>query len=356
MRDYYLSVINGTRSTWDAVIFAAILRVVSWGYAAAVMAMRWGYQSGLLRSYDLGRPVISVGNLSWGGTGKTPVVTWIVKHCLDRGVNPVILTRGYMPQRPADAPLESDEADLLRDIFHGAVPVIAQKDRVQAALRVPADYVHHLFILDDGFQHWRVRRDLNIVVIDAMNPFGNRALIPRGILREPLRALRHADMIVLTRTDFGRNHLSGIRRILKRWACGVPVIQTIHAPSGCYNLRTGEPRDLSSLMTQEAWLISGIGNPQGFEQTARELGVAVAGHWVFEDHHVYQDSDFDEIHRELLARDVPCLITTAKDAIKLEPLLDRIDPGISLIVLEVEITVTDGAEELNRAVDTIVIH
>jgi len=353
MRNYYLSVITGTRSTWDAVIFAAVLRIVSWGYALAVTGLRWCYRSGLLRSYDLGRPVISVGNLSWGGTGKTPVVTWIVRNCLAQGRNPVILTRGYMPRGSEGGVMESDEGDLLREIFHGAVPVIAQKDRVQGALRVPADYAHHLFVLDDGFQHWRVQRDLNIVVIDAMNPFGNGAVIPRGILREPMLALRSADVIVMTRTDLGQDHVPEIQRRVNRWAPGIPVIRTVHAPSGCYDLRTGEVLDLSSLSGQEAWLVSGIGNPDSFEQTVRGLGVEVKEHRVFADHYVYQNSDIDDINRGLNARQESCLITTAKDATKLEPLLDRLNSEISLIVLEVEIKVTDGEEELSRAVDHI---
>lgn len=347
MRDYYLAIIHEERKGFIPLVLCAILRFLSWIYISIVAMIRFFYQQGFLRSYDLGRPVISVGNITWGGVGKTPLVEYLVRECLADGKKPVVLMRGYMSKSNGN---HSDEAQLLRQAFNDKVPVIAQKDRVQAAFKVPSDYAHDLFILDDGFQHWRVKRDLNIVVIDSMNPFGNGAVIPRGSLREHFWALSQADIVVLTKCDFGEKNFQNINEKLKRYCPHAKVVKSIHQAKGFIDLKTGDYLELSSLAGQSALLVSGIGNPQGFDEIIKGLDIDVRDHLVYPDHHVYTKFDLEHIFYELKKNELAVLIVTSKDAVKFKLLMEYVSEKVMILVLNIEIVIQEGEQVLSNEI------
>ncbi len=326
MREYYLSIILGQQKGWIAGFLRGLLRGVSWIYGGIVMGLRWAYKHNILKSYDLGRPVISVGNMTWGGVGKTPLVQRLAQECLNFGKNPVVLMRGYMPD----------------------------KDRVQGALKVPANYGHDIFILDDGFQHWRVRRDLEIVVIDAMNPFGNGAVIPRGTLREPLAALKNADVCVISKADLGARHIEGIRKTLARFCPQAVIIEAVHQPCGSYDLRTHREVELPA--GRPLILVSAIGSPEGFEQTVKKLSCDVKDHIVFPDHHAYGPKDIQGILKVVDREGALGIVTTAKDSVKLREFLHFIPESVDVVVLKIGIKFLQGEEVLSDVIRSACIH
>src|SRR3989344_3685960 len=192
MRKYFYSLMTDRIHTPVAKAIQGVLWLFSILYGVVVRALVLIYKFRLAPSCRLGKPVISIGNITLGGVGKTPLVECVVRFLKDKGLEPVVLIRGY----GADKQVGSDEAKLLEESLPG-IPVLVGANRVKNARDFLTRNAADVFVLDDGFQHWRLRRDLDIVAINATNPFGNRHLLPRGILREPLSALRRADIFVL---------------------------------------------------------------------------------------------------------------------------------------------------------------
>jgi len=364
MREYYLSLIEERRQGGVAIILRGLLRACCWVYGGIVTALRWVYRQGVLRTYDLGRPVISVGNMTWGGAGKTPITEWIVHQLLAVGKKPVILMRGYMSKKKGDghffrrekkcpSPFLSDEAQLLNQTFGGLVPVIVNRDRVQGALRVPPNYPYDVFVLDDGFQHWRVRRDLDIVAIDTTNPFGNGAVLPRGILREPLSALKWAKVCVLTKADIGADNIPQIRHIIQERNPDAVIVETVHQPQCVYDLRSGEKFGVAHIGGRPAVLVSGIGSPFGFEQTVKNVGTDVRHHMVYPDHYCYTEKDIQDIIFQVERQGSACVLTTDKDAVKLRGLMTHVPEHIEVFVVTVKISVVKGEEDFRHAIRSV---
>jgi len=317
-----------------------ILRLPALLFGAAARLRGFLYARRLLRIRRLDTPVVSVGNLSSGGTGKTPAVVWIARVLIAAQGRPGILSRGYR-RRAGES---SDEARLLARLLPG-VPHVENPDRVAGGSRLEELGVDAI-LLDDGFQHRALARDLDIVLVDATRPWGLPpppgggapvcALLPRGLLREPPRALARADALVLTRCEAVPGEVLGaLRRELEELAPGRPLALARHAPSGLRTLG-GEARELAELRGREVDLVSGIGNPEAFQATVAELGAEVAAHRVFDDHHHFQPGDFEGLGTRA------CLVT-AKDAVKLE----GIAPPETL-VLDVELAFLEGEDALRE--------
>lgn len=355
MRAYYLSVINGNRRGIVAAILRLVLRACSWIYCMIVVVRRWAYRVGLFRSYHLTGPVISVGNITWGGVGKTPLVIWLAEEIMARGKKPAILMRGYMPQKNATDSDESDEAQMLRRMFHGQVAVLVHKDRVYGASQLPADDATRIFLLDDGFQHLRVHRDLNIVVIDAMNPFGNAAMIPRGSLREPLSVLRHADICVFSKTDMAPKAVAGIRQRIADVSPHALVVEAAHEPKRFCHLRTGEIHDLVYVQDRPVILLSAIGSPQGFEHTVKNLGADIKEHVIYGDHFYYHEADMRRIVQCAQKNNVTDIVTTAKDGVKLTALLKFLPAEMNIFSLEIAMRILKGEGALHDAIGSVLV-
>jgi tetraacyldisaccharide 4'-kinase len=314
------------------------------------------YTRHLLPSHGVGVATISVGNIVAGGTGKTPMIVWLAHELASRGRRPGIVSRGY--RAPGESNTDdggggncNDEARMLNDMLPGVLHV-QDRNRVAAARQL-AEVGIDTILVDDGFQHRRLKRDVDIVLVDALRPFGLpapetgvdpvKAFLPRGLMREPLSALQRADVIVLTRVDtVSGESLDRLESQLRTAAPGVPIVHSQHRATSLR--RADGPRHLSELRGVEVDLISGIGNPGAFERTVRDLGGKVISHRAFADHHAFSSEDLAGLGAE---RPV---LTTAKDAARLSLLADVQAPE-PLWILDVEIAMVQNEEALLTVLD-----
>ena len=328
-----------------------LLRLPAALYGAATGIRGALYDRGWLPVERLDVPVVCVGNLTAGGTGKTPMVAHVVRALQARGHRPGLLSRGYGgradDRRKGGA---NDEGALLAALLPG-VPHVFEADRASGGRRLVERGVDAI-VMDDGFQHRRLVRDLDLVLVDATRPWGLpapedggapvRALLPRGLLRESPRALTRAGALVLTRTDqVEAAALDALDAELERLAPGLPRLRAVHRPRRLVSVSGGE-RALDALRDAEVDLVSGIGNPEAFERTVEELGARVTEHRRFPDHHAFGAGDVAG-----LGAGGRALVTTAKDAVKLA----RLAPDA--LALEVELELVAGAPVLDALLDAL---
>ena len=252
----------------------------------------------------MGVPVLSVGNLTLGGTGKTPLVRWIARWFHERGVRVAVVSRGY----GASGGQPNDEAlELRKSLPH--VPHLQNPDRVAAARSAIEKFQSQLIVLDDGFQHRRLARDLDIVLLDALAPFGFGHVFPRGMLREPVDGLRRADVVILSRAD----HLDPAERAalwqtVRRCAPQAAGAEVIHAPRRLISA-AGAEMPLDSVRGQSVAAFCGLGNPAGFRHTLETCGCRVVGFREFSDHHQYTPADLDALAAWAAGLDArPCCV------------------------------------------------
>ncbi len=330
-------------------IFARCAGVLLWPmgrlYCALMRCRRAMYRWGWLPSQTVGVPVICVGNLTVGGTGKTPMVAWLIRQLTETGYCPAVLTRGYKSVAGI-----SDEATLLTKL--SSVPVIVNPDRVAGAKQAIAQGAN-ILVMDDGFQHLRLRRDVNIVLIDAIEPFGGGpipgAVLPAGRMREGLSALADADVIVFTRTD--RAPAERVADLWSRIAEIAPNAQlatAVHKPTAVID-ETGNEHPAETLAGKKVFLFCGLGNPQAFQQTAAGLKANVVGTRWFSDHANYTPADVQTLLAEAKDCDAEFLLTTQKDGVKL-PAAATCPP---IRQLAVEMDITDGSPELIDLLDAL---
>ena len=320
---------------WDRMLLSPWrwLLLPGWLAYRPVVALRnAAYDRGLAPVQRATVPVISVGNLAVGGTGKTPVVAWLAERLRARGHRPAILMRGYRGHGAAN-----DEARMLG----GAV--VCDPDRVRGAARAVAEGATCV-LLDDGFQHRRLHRDLDLVLIDATRPWGGGGVLPLGLLRESLADVRRAHALIITRSD--QVDPVALAHITARLAApGRPLLYARHAPVALTPLMGGASRPPSALAGQAVVLASGLGNPDGFERTARALEWRVIEHARFPDHHAYTAAEAIALG-ELATRHAATLVVTAKDAVKLVPF------GLAAEVLSVAAGIDPAGEAaLDRLLD-----
>ncbi len=334
-----------------------ILAPVGVLYSAVTRARLALYRRGALRVHKTNAPVVSVGNITTGGTGKTPLVEWVARAAAREGRKPCVLTRGYGREDAgkrvlvsdgermlADAREGGDEPRLLAENLRGVAAVVSDRDRVSAARWAAEHLKSDLFILDDGFQHLRLARDLDLVAVDATNPWGGGRLLPTGRLREPLAGLGRADLIILTRTEQAADAHS-LRKQAERLSGGRPVILSRTRTKAVRLLDetmvTGNdleaPSHPSSLIPHPFAAFCAIGNPLAFFAHLRADGFTLNHTRTFPDHYVYKQSDVDALVNEAKRRGACALVTTAKDAVKLRSL----NFELPCYVLEIELTFDD---------------
>ena len=289
------------------------LRLLSGLYGTAVAARNLAFDVGLRRAHRADVPVVSVGNLTTGGTGKTPVVAWIANWLVEQNKTPVILSRGYraLPESVNDEKLVLDQ--LCPGVAH-----LQDPDRVASAEVAVVEHEAGVLVLDDGFQHRRLHRDLDVVLIDALNPFGYDALLPRGLLRESVGALRRADLVLLTRADQCSDDVrAGIRESVVTIAPDVPCLGVSFRPRR-YADSAGETLSLEALAGAHAVAFCGIGNPEAFEQTLTDSGLLVRRLVPFGDHHHYDADDLARLAEIVESLEgITAVVTTQKDLVKL---------------------------------------
>ncbi len=311
-------------------------------YAQITSLRRKMYASGTLSSKAAGVPVIAVGNITTGGTGKTPMVAWIVSQLQQMGAKPAVLMRGYKSKGGL-----SDEAELLSQT--AGCNVIANPDRVKGAATAVADGANVL-VMDDGFQHLKLKRDLDIVLIDATCPFGFGHVLPRGLLREPLRALSDADAIVITRCEAAEeNELASLREKLAKLAPGTSLHEAVHQPLHFIG-PGGEQHPLTAIDGRKVFELCGIGNPGAFIATLKNLGVRTVGRAILTDHVEYSPQVIEPIRDELAICQPELIVTTQKDYVK----IPDVEFACDMWQLVVEMQLTCAAEKLVEKLRSVI--
>jgi tetraacyldisaccharide 4'-kinase len=343
-RGRFLRIASGVDNSAFAVVARLVLIPFSQVYGV-VMAIRGAlYRSGVLRSARAACPVISVGNITVGGTGKTPMVAYLARFLEVAGLNPAVLMRGYRPIKPSGL---GDEAVALQRVLPN-VSVLCNRDRVGVAKEAVLSHGADVLLLDDGFQHQRLARDLDVVTVDALCPFGGGKLLPAGLLREPLSSLRRADVIVLTRTDQACEKSVGETERRLRWLAPKAVLaRSVHRAVRVIFPEEGEEGAVSELSSRRVAAFCGIGRPESFRRTVESVCGDVVLFREFPDHYGYRDEDLREVGREARDAGAELIVTTEKDYARME---DARGLGVRLGVIAIELVVTSGEDELQKCV------
>lgn len=313
-----LDIISGKDTSLKAKATRCLMSILTPGYAIATTTRAKLFDLGIKTTHPLGRPTISVGNLTTGGTGKTPMVGFIVQHLLSLGQQPAILLRGYK----ATDTHGSDEAAVYRNQFGERVPVITNPSRVDGAQNALTQFPGvTCFVLDDGFQHRKAARDLDIVLIDALNPFGYDHLLPRGLMREPKTALKRADAIIITRSDqVSPDVLSQLNQTIQHITGKAPIAQASHKWVSLLDTMN-RAHDLAILKTKLVIAAIAIGNPDAFVRTLNVHASNVHDMIIQPDHHAWPPEAIHTLVQHARDHDA-LLITTEKDYVK----WPRLDP------------------------------
>ena len=321
----------------------ALLFLLSLLYGSALWLRSRAYACGLLRSKKLSLPVLSVGNLTVGGTGKTPVVIQIAGLLQKHNRKPLVLSRGYGRTDAARTVIVSDGAAAIADSRSGGdepaliarrlpgVPVVAGSDRYRAGLFAIERLHPDVIVLDDGFQHLRLSRDRNILLIDASEPFGNGKLLPAGILREPLTAMQRADIVLITRADRAVDLVALKRTISTR--SSAKIFTARHVPRSLVNVASGEEQALASLRGTPVLAFAGIARPESLAALLKDLGAEVKTVVEYPDHYQYTGADLAGLVQR--SRELDALpVTTEKDS---ERIRDMAPEGLWALRIDLEV-------------------
>ncbi|MBI3822585.1 MAG: tetraacyldisaccharide 4'-kinase [Planctomycetes bacterium] len=324
------------------MLLRAGLWTASLGYRFGVGLRNIAFKRGWKAIHMAAVPVVSVGNLTVGGTGKTPCVEYIARFYRQHDLRVALLSRGYGSENEAG---RNDEARVLEENLPD-VPHLQGADRVALARTAVEELDSEILVLDDGFQHRRLHRDLDIVLIDATCPWGHGYLLPRGLLREPIGSLNRADVVMVTRCDLvAPEVVQAIRATVQRISPEMPIVESTHRPARWCNA-SRETIDLQALQSRPIAAFCGLGNPEAFRQTLQRLGLYVIGWRTFPDHHPYLKDDVEDLRN--WARQLPpdtAVVTTQKDLVKLR--LDRLGDR-ELWALRIELQITSGQEALEE--------
>ncbi len=304
-----------------------LLRTLLWPasllFQAMVRLRAWGYRRGVFKQQRLNCVVVSVGNLTVGGTGKTPMVIWLAERLHAGGKRVGILTRGYRgTSRPGEhGVLQSDEVALLRARLGKKAQLGVGADRYTAGEVLERHGVEWL-VLDDGFQHLRLARDVEIVLLDATDPFGGGYLLPAGRLREPKSALSRADLAVISRSE----HAPAIEAVVRRHTTA-PIFYAQTRLEGVYPLlRDASVPQPVEWREKKFFAFCGIGNPAAFAEDLRRWGIQIFGSAAYRDHHRYSARDAEQLERRAQAAGAEALLCTEKDIFNLDPSQFRLLP------------------------------
>lgn len=370
---YVLQIAHGPETPFMGWVLLAFLRSMSYLYEFGVCFKLSLYKSGIKKPERLPCCVISIGNITVGGTGKTPTAQKMAGIIKDLGYRVVILNRGYRSHWGKDIGVVSDgekiymtayeagdEAYLMAKTLPG-IPVIIGKNRAITGKYAVEKMQAEVIIMDDGYQHWQLERDLDIVLVDTLNMFGNGCVLPRGTLREPLENLDRGDLFLFTKTDQS-SALSRIqlRKTIAKYNSRAPIIESIHHPKNFVEIAdwykgiAQSYKDLSELQGKDVMVFSAIGNPSSFEQTLSSIGLNILEAVRYPDHHDYGMLEMQYIGDLAKKKNAVAMITTAKDAVKIPTEYIYSDRKIPLYILNMEIQVTDGMDKLRDCVNNAI--
>lgn len=349
------AVYTENRLTRTFFVLAPFLFILSGLYLLGICVRRFFYRAGIAETYRPTAKVISVGNMTLGGSGKTPLVEYLALELSARGHRVAVLSKGYKKPAKAQGPGEpdyyflGDEAAMLTQNLKGRVFVVSAKNRLTAAKEIDATGRFDTIILDDGFQHAALKRDLDIVALDCANPFGNGCVLPLGPLRESLSGLRRAPILCLTRAD--EVPPAAVRALLARVKKLHPDALLLTAVHGLYQLCdavSGEMEDLDLIKGQKVALLCGIAKPYSFLKTVEKCGAQVVQKSFFDDHYEYRQEDVARALSVAREAGAAFLVTTQKDIVKFRRALPLMSPGISVLVLKVSFKIIEGEKILDE--------
>ena len=377
LEQYFLEVMSGRRRKWFDRALVNLLFVASRFYRMAVQFRVWMYDKRVIRNHALGCLVVSIGNLSCGGTGKTPVVEVFARTLSANGRKVAILSRGYRSKkrsfgeklmhvfrhRKIETPpkVVSDGKNLLLNSAYAGdepymlasnlpdVAVVVDKDRVKSGIYAIENFNADVIILDDGFQYLMLKPHINIVLVDSTDPFGNGHVLPRGILREPIKNIRRADYIFLTKSD-GSHKIEHLKRFLRRHTRRAEIIECCHKPQHLVMLANKEVLPLSALKKAKVAALSAIARPDSFERFLEDFGAELVLKDHFADHHRYTQQEIIDFVNQAKAAGAEMIVTTEKDAVRI-PRLDRCD--VPILYLRIQIDILSGQESFNQCISRI---
>ncbi len=360
MRDVLQGSLQQLEERKDSIAVNALaspLLALSWCYGAA-LKLRWALEE-FRQKVSVPCTVVSVGNMTVGGTGKTPMVAWLAEFLSRKGTRVAVVSHGYgartagsfvllKEQKPSAAVSEmaGDEAVLLSHIL-GTIPVASGRRKGLSLQRTWKRLRPDVIVLDDAFQSVSIRRDLDIVVVDATNPWGSGHLLPRGRLREPKENLSRSDVVVLTRCNQAGDTTEledEIRRLTR-----APLVRAEHVLGSVRRIDNWEEVMREMLGGAAVYAFSAVANPLSFEQTLGEIGVELVGLRRFSDHHFFSVEDIEEIGKEAAQAKAEFLVTTEKDAMRLSLGVETPRVGIPLLAVGIRLEIVEGAEALERA-------
>jgi tetraacyldisaccharide 4'-kinase len=340
-----LRIMSGERRGLGASLLRGMLRAVEPIYSGIVTLRNKKYDAGYGVT-RLPRPVVSVGNLTAGGTGKTPVVSWLCKQLRTAGCRPAVLMRGFKSNGGV-----SDEQRMLKTMLNGEgespIVVHADPDRVAGGLRVLKDHPEvDAFVLDDGFQHRRLARDFDLVLISATEPWGFGHVHPRGLLREPIRGLARADAVLITHADeVPIEALALIEERIRRYT-RAPIYHANHVQTGLRSAASDDPlMPIEELRGKAVYAFCGIGNPESFFRQVETKGARIAGRQSYADHYQYRGEDVVAIDAAAGAAGAQILVTTEKDWARLAPLPEARQTKVPLSRVQLTIRFDPGHED-----------
>lgn len=346
----------------QSAIGRGALLVASKLYGLGVATHKGIYDRGFKSTHSVNSRVVCIGNITAGGTGKTTAVLLAATLLAEEGIRVAIISRGYKRQQKSEGPvilfdnpdvdwrLAGDEPFMMsRVLSEYKVPIVIANDRAVAAKEALKKFKSQILLLDDGFQHHRLHRDANVVLIDAKNPFGNKQLLPYGILREPITGLSRASLVVLTHCDqVSTRQLEEIKDTIREFNDCVEIIESVHKPEFYMDICNSKKVSLDTLKGPAA-CFSALGHPETFEKTLENLGVELQQKWRFEDHHYYTEEDLQTFEDTRQGRPI---ITTFKDFVKLPDNWREILKK-DVYVLSVNLQILGGEAELNKFTDTL---
>jgi len=350
INDYLYSAATDKEGGLMAGLLKIILLVLSWIYGAVIRILTFFYR---LKPRRLPCKVVSIGNITLGGTGKTPMVELVAKYLKKQSHKVAILSRGYKRKLSTyDLPAKSyeligDEPYMLKEKL-GDMPLLVDADRIRSAGVAMRDYGVDTVVLDDGFQQWRIKKDLEIVTINAANPFGNKHMLPRGILREPISSLKRADIFILTKTDMAGD-IQPLKTYLQRINPQALIVDTTYRPLGLCRITDprGELTKPEALKGESVAILCGIADPDSFKALIENLGLKVGLFFKFADHYCYTKEDLVKIIQESNSKNIRTIITTEKDMVRLPPMDYEAIP-INFLALTIAIDFKDNEEEFRN--------
>ncbi|MBV62950.1 MAG: tetraacyldisaccharide 4'-kinase [Rickettsiales bacterium] len=378
LEQFAIDVILNRRKGFRASVIRLLLSIMSIMYRFLVSLRLWLYKSRIKREHNLGCLVVSIGNLTVGGTGKTPIVEKFAKALTAGGRRVAILSRGYKSAKPSlktkikskiqgnpisqepprvvtdgkdvflDSETAGDEPYMLATNLDG-VAIVVDKDRVKAGLHAIKEFDVDTLLLDDGLQYLRLKHRLDVVLIDKYSPFGNEKLLPRGTLREPPKNLKRASYIFITKCD-GTPNEELIKRI-RKYNRTAEIIECAHKPKYLENIYNGEKLPLKHLEGKDIGTVSGIAVPESFEDGLKNLGANVELTRRYTDHHRYRKREIQKFIDQCLNRDLDMIVTTEKDYVRF-PDVD-LNENMPIFFLRVEIGILSNEETFEDCINRI---